>query len=762
MSLIIQVLSFLAGILSLQLCSVLPPMLWLCLLPLCLLVIFYCPGLRLTGLFGCGLLWALLHAHWHFLHLLPESMAGEDVWVTGRVADIPVHEGRVQRFVFEVDRFADGAMDFYPMRLRLSWFGGRQSIHAGQSWRLLLRLKPPRGFSNPGGFDYEMALYQQGIHATGYIRDHGDNLKLAAARGPSIAGLREAVLEGLADAGVDNFKGMLNALAVGHRADISRGQWDLLKQTGTNHLMAISGLHIGLVAGIAFWMARRLCPLVLLRYGSAQQFAAIIALSLAFYYALLAGFSIPTQRALVMLMVFMGGIVFNRPLSPGHGLALALAAVLLVDPVAVLSAGFWLSFLAVAVIAFSFSGRLGQDSLLLRWGRLQWVIALGLFPLSLFLFQQASLIAPLANLILVPWVSFLVVPPVLLAVICLPLFPSLAVSVFEMASFSLSLIWPVIEFLGTLPLASWRQPSPSLFNLLLAMTGMILLLSPRGMPLRSLGVFLLLPALLNPPPRPDRGDFWLTLLDVGQGLSLVIRSHDHTLLFDTGARFSPGFDAGERVVLPYLGAEGIAYLDTLLISHGDNDHIGGAESVLRLKPVHQLLGQDIGSLEHPEKQLCQQGQHWQWDGVDFEILHPDREYKERNNRGCVLRVSNNTSVLLIMADVEKSVEQRLLAANGDKLRADVLVVPHHGSRTSSMTGFVKKVSPVYALVSAGYRSRFGHPAAEIVSRYEAVGAKLLNTAEQGAMRFEFTRSNGVKFVESNRKQQHHYWNHPQL
>jgi competence protein ComEC len=754
--------AFLLGILALQNVRILPPIEWLWLLPAVLLAAWLSRRAWLQAglVMLAGGLWALLAAHCYALQVLPESLAGKEIWVQGVISDIPRSEAHIQRFELVVERFA-AASDWPPGKLRLSWYSAAQTVRAGERWRLLVKLKPPHGFMNPGGFDYEQWLYQQGIHATGYVRDAEDNQRLAAASPWSVDALRQRLVDDLLAQG-SAFRGFWAALAVGHKAAIEPVHWELLIRTGTNHLMAISGLHIGLVAGLVFWLARRLVPAMLLRYLSADQLAALLALLCAALYAALAGFAIPTQRALVMLLVVLGAVLAKRPLRPVNGLAAALLLVLLLDPLAVLSAGFWFSFLAVAAIAWSLSGRLGRPGLLQQWGRLQWSIALMLLPLSLLLFQQTSLVAPLANLILVPWVSFLVVPPVLLSLLFIQLYPPLAGLLLQLADASLSLIWPLIRMLGDLPLASWQQASASPGLLLLAMLGVLVLLAPRGVPQRWLGAVLLLPALLASPERPASGAFSMSLLDVGQGLSVYVETRHHRLLFDTGARFSERFDLGERVIVPFLQSRGVRYLDTLLVSHGDNDHKGGARSILQQIHVGQLLGQDIDDLPHTNKQPCAAGQHWRWDGVDFRLLHPDGPYKARNNHACVLHISNAAHSLLIAADIEAEVEARLLHSRPEALAADVLIVPHHGSKTSSTPAWIDAVAPGFALVSAGYRNRFGHPAAPVVARYRQRQIRLLNTADSGAISLDFAARPAPLRPRAWRYQARRYWHYSPL
>ncbi|MCW8955696.1 MAG: DNA internalization-related competence protein ComEC/Rec2 [Gammaproteobacteria bacterium] len=757
-SLQLHALSFLLGIILLQFFANLPSFYSFFLVPVFIVLAWYRPIFR-YGLVGlAGFCWVLLDAYGQSQYQLDESLIGENILIQGRIADIPTQLGRIQRFVLELEQIKGINPNTFPSRIRLSWYDRNQPVKAGEHWQLMVRLKPPHGFMNPGGFDYERWLYQNRIDATGYVRKSEQNKLLAPAACCDMDRLRQSLSESIQQLG-SHYSGLIAALAVGDKSHILDEQWVLLRNTGTNHLMAISGLHIGLVAGFIFWLVRQFSLGFLIQRISRDKLAALISIVAALSYALLAGFAIPTQRALIMLLVILGGILLGRQLRPGNSLALALIAVLLADPRSALSPGFWFSFMAVAVITYSFSGRLARSSILSQWGRLQWVIAVALFPVSLFLFQQASLIAPLANLLLVPWVSFLVVPLVLLGMIWLIPVPVLGEWFLNLAQEALDLIWPVLQTLGGLSFASWQQPAPSFISMMLAVTGAILLLAPRGLPLRPLGILMWLPVLLIRPATPDEGDFQMHLLDVGQGLAVFIQTHNHSLLFDTGARFSDNFDAGDRVVVPFMKSLGLSQLDRLVVSHGDNDHKGGAQSIIDQLRVVQLQGQDIADIAHMNADACHAGQSWEWDGVKFEYLHPDREYPQRNNRACVLKIGHGAASLLLTADIEASVEYRLVGDYGEQLASDVLVVPHHGSKTSSTLAFLERVRPDYALVSAGYRNRFRHPRPDIIERYRSLGAEIMNTAVSGAISIYFDDKSGISVPKRYRNQHHHYWNH---
>lgn len=754
-------LAFLLGISALQFFSDLPDTFWLGLLPFFIYISFRNSSFKLLAIMLTGFLWALMHAHWYFLHVLPESMSGQVVLVSGYISDIPKKVGRVQRFTLDVKEFAQAGQRYQPSRIKLSWYDGQDKLLSGQHWQLWVKLKPPHGFINPGGFDYERWLFQNRIHATGYVKKHKDNSLLSDSGIWAIGRIRQYIVNRI-QYFTQTYSGLIGALAVGYKGDISTDQWQLLTRTGTSHIMAISGLHIGLVASMVFWITRNLAPTMILKRLPRTYFAALFALIAAAIYALLAGLAIPTQRAMLMLCVVLGSLLYRRQIKPINSLCWALILVLVVDPVSVLSPGFWFSFFAVALIAYCFSGRLFRLTGWQQWGRLQWIIAFGLFPISLFLFLQTSLVAPLANFILIPWVSFIVVPLILFATLSLAVSGLIAQYLYQLAELSLMLIWPVLQTLSNFPVASWQQAHMPFSYLLLAIAGVLVVLAPKGLSHRWLGLIILLPCLLYRTPVPERGQAWIDVLDVGQGLSIVIRTQNHSLVYDTGARFSASFDMGDKVIVPYLKYMGISKLDKLIISHGDNDHIGGAESLIEQINIREITGQGIDRLNHDNKKPCAKGQKWQWDQVNFEFLHPDTSYSVRNNQACVLRIDNGQHDMIITADIESEIEEKLIINYTDKLRSNFMLIPHHGSKTSSTMDFIDAIKAEYAIVSAGYKNKFQHPRPEVLQKYRLSGVKVFNTAEQGAIHINLHSESELSEPESFRNQASHYWNHRPL
>jgi len=807
-------LAFLLGVISVQQLAILPEASTLLLLFVCVCLTGFTsvlvfrerrPDLKsqytlivyLILLLLLGFLYACYSADRQLSLRLDEHLTGKNIIVNGRVSSIPVADGKVQRFEFLVeshrllsDEEPTRTVADFPEKIRLSWYYGRQ-VNAGERWQLLLRLKPPHGFMNPGGFDYEAWLFQHGIQATGYVRKSKLNRREAVAA-DSVNSLRQSLsrrIDALArrsSADEGHAFSLVKALAVGDKYSISGLQWRVLANTGTSHLMAISGLHIGLASMFAYVLIRRLVPAFVMKHMPAQHVALLGGLLVASLYALLAGLSIPTQRAIIMLFVLSLMLLTRRNHRPLDALGFALFVVLLIDPVAVLSAGFWFSFSAVAVIFISISTAQKQvgpgelmwlraKAVLMQWLRLQLLISLFLLPLSLFMFQQVSLISPVANLLLIPYVSFLVVPVVLLAVVASFLWLPLSDMFFTLAANLLDFIWPLLSSLAALPYALWVRGDVGIIELLAATAALLLLFYIRSIrqrfdrPVTVYVLGLLVCLLFAPLWMTDKtnlaeGDFQLTVLDVGQGSAAVIQTRDHVMVFDSGAKFSDRLNAGSGVVIPFLRTQGISVLDRLIISHGDADHIGGAQAILDEYPEVFLIGQDIEPLHAGHRQPCEAGLKWHWDGVDFVFLSPDEEIislsrkGRRNNHSCVLQVRSKSGSVLLTGDIEKDIEQWLLEKYGSQLASDVLIVPHHGSNTSSSTAFIRVVDPEISLISVGYKNRYRLPSRRVTARYETQQRDFLQTDSSGAIILRLSQESGLGIVKY-REQAARYWHH---
>jgi len=757
-------LGFGVGVLLPQAWPMLPVPTWpLLLLALALLFYRSVPALRPLAPIALGVAWAWLHAYGQLQSDLNPALEGRDLILVGQVADLPeMHAGRL-RFVLDVTSAQDGPVRTgFTGRVRLTWYQNPPPLEAGEQWQLRVRLKARHGFANPGGFDYEGWLFHAGVGATGYVRDAPNNHRIAPS-GLGIQPLRQHLRERLLTLlpqQWDPGAGVIVALILGDRSAIGAPQWQALMRTGTNHLVAISGLHVGIVGGLGFFLMRLLWRRseVLCRWFAAPRAAALAALLLAWGYAALAGFAVSTLRALVMLMVLLGAVLLRRPLQPAGSLLVALLLVLLVDPLACLSFGFWLSFGAVTVLLYGMGGRLAVSGPLWTLGRTQWLVSLGLLPVLALLFGRVSLIAPLTNLVALPLFSFLLLPLVLVAATV-----SLAtdwVVPLHLVAWVLGQALAGLEYLGAYPWVSLSLPNPPFWVAVCAFPGVALLLAPRGLPGRWTGAFLLLPMLLWRPPLLAPGAFRFTLLDVGQGLAALVQTRDHCLVYDTGPAFPSGFNTGEAVLAPALRSRGIDRIDRLVVSHADQDHAGGLRGLLTQIPVMELLSGEPAALPAGGARQCEAGQTWIWDGVRFAILHPSSPWPvNSNDRSCVLRVEGAGGALLLTGDLERAAEQALAARLGEGLRSRVLVAGHHGSNSSSSAELLAIVRPQWVLFSEGYRNRFGFPRPQVVTRAIQAGAQLGNTATGGALDFWFGADGELRGPFSYRLLHQHYWTH---
>ncbi|WP_225784217.1 DNA internalization-related competence protein ComEC/Rec2 [Xenophilus sp. Marseille-Q4582] len=665
---------------------------------------------------------------------LSPAIEGRDLRVTGVVAQMPQRNDLGLRFLFDVEAVQDaepgaaaGAAPVLPPRLALSWYAqggglwareaGRPPddaaaaapppLHAGERWQFTVRLKAPHGNRNPHGFDYELWLWEQGVQATGYVRTggrHAPPQRIGGTARHPVERAREAVRDAIlaraaqapGDAAHARAVGVVAALVTGDQAAIERADWDVFRATGVAHLMSISGLHITLFAWLAAAVLGALwrCSPRLMLWRPAPQAALAGGVLLATAYAVFSGWGVPAQRTVCMLalVALLRGGARHWP-WPCVWL-LVCAFVVALDPWALLQPGFWLSFVAVGVLFASDAGlaghlhdarpaaaaRLGGQAL--RLLREQGVVTVALTPLSLLLFQQVSLVGFVANLAAIPWVTLVVTPLAMLGVLAPPLW--------DLAAGAVQALGAALAWLASWPLATWSVAAAPLWAGVAGVGGGLLLAMRLPIALRLMGLPLLLPVLLWQPPRPPDGEFDLLAADVGQGNAVLVRTARHSLLYDAGPRYSLESDAGHRVLVPLLRALG-ERPDLLVLSHRDSDHTGGAAAVLGMQPRMQVRG----SLEpsHPLQALrpqarCEAGQSWTWDGVRFEFLHPAAEDYARfavrpNALSCVLRVSNGRSAVLLPGDIERVQEAALVARSreaGVPLQAEVLLVPHHGTR----------------------------------------------------------------------------------
>ncbi len=737
----------LAGAVAVQSLSVLPWPEWMpWLLAAAVIALVFPRGDRSVVWFIAGFAWAVVRADGWLDARLPAEWHGRDFVVSGVVRDLPRIEARGTRFEFRVDTTEfDGRRIDFAGPIRLTWYEDAPTLAPCSRWTLRVRLRPPRGLVNPGFGDSERNAAQQGRVAAGYVRAAPMNRMTAAPRATCIDGWRAAIARTIAREVDDATLGpLLRALAVGDQSAIEERDWDVLRATGIGHLIAISGLHVSLFAAFGAWLARRAwkaCPRLVLRVPG-PLLEAPVALACATAYGLLAGMGLPTVRTLVMIAVVLAARFLRRATSIPQSLGLAALVIIAWDPLAVLAPGFWLSFVGVAILLAT-TTPLGDERP--RWRdmpRVQWRLSLLLLPLTVWYFGQASLVGPLANLFAVPWVSFVVVPVTVAAAVLVESLPWLGIPLLHLAEALLRPLWELMAWFAAQPPAQHWFAAPSTGAFVLAALGVAAGLLPRGVPLRACAVLLVLPLLLPARTPLAAGEFEVWMLDVGQGLSVLVRTRDHALLYDAGARLAGGFDAGEAVVVPALRALGVDALDRLVVSHGDNDHAGGALAVHRAHAYASVLAGEPERLAFLAR-ACVAGEAWRWDGVDLRVLWPAAgSAASGNDRSCVLVVNGEHGSLVLTGDISTRVEPSVAAALGESTRPLLASVAHHGSATASSADWLDAAAPDLAWISAGHRNRFGHPHADVVARHRARGIALASTAESGCLSLRFAAGAG--------------------
>ena len=704
-----------------------------------------------------ALLWTVWQAGQWMSQRWPPARHGEEVTLRGYVASLPAHSeggGRsepIWRFQFRPDNAA------LPL-MRVSWYRADTELRGGECWQLTLRVRTPHGSVNPGAFDYEGWLFRQHIGAVATVRGAERCPSDATRDGPPQAvpfwlRWRQRVLDHLHDA-LPGHPGLplLAALAIGDDSGLRHDQWDAFRATGTTHLVAVSGFNVAIVAGFAWVVARwfwALCP-ALCRRLPAQKLGMIAAAIMALGYAFAAGWEPPVQRAAVMLLLLLMAGLLDRLRQPWPVLAMAWSLLLLIDPLSLAAPGLWLSFAAVATIFYVSSGRIGRAALGVEAVRVQLALSVSLIPLSLWFFQGVALAGAGINLLAVPLVG--VLTPLAMVGVALSMSawagdpPLLGWVASALSELERGLVW-LARHVDLL----WWAANPAPLLLVTAGVGLMMLLAPRGLPLRGPGLLCLLP-LLWPSPSAVPAAPQVTVLDVGQGLAVVVRTASHVLLYDTGPAFDDAFDAGESVVVPYLLAQGLPRVDRLVISHDDQDHIGGLGAVRRRLSIVDEIGA-------PDRRPCREGESWDWDGVHFAVLHPAADtVGTDNDRSCVLAIGTPPHRVLLSGDIEQAAERRLIDQHAAGLASDLLIAPHHGSRSSSSVAFVQAVAPAEVVYSAAWRSYFGHPRPEVVARYRAVGARQWTSGVSGAL--QLTPSATGWTVTEQRRLWPHWWNAP--
>lgn len=716
----------------------------------------------ITSGFFLGFALSGWYAHSILQWELPHELEGKPVIVRGTIHSLPVIDKFGMHFIFDLQ-----SLQFQENRLhgrtliRLSWLDGK-NVKVGDQFQFSARLKRIHALRNPDAFDYEAWAYQNGLSATGSVISQmpvkylGHQL-LHAPVNQFRQILQQRILEYLPESETSSW---LFALMIGERSAALPRHWQILRATGTNHLMAIAGLHIGLISGLIHTLVQFLWRrnIYLSTKYPAQLAGAAAALIAAWMYSALAGFSIPTQRACMMVSFFIIALLARRQLPAWHAWSAALLTVLLLNPNAVLSESFWLSFGTIALIIYGMNGRLAPQGVWWKWGRVQYVIGFGLLPLSLLFFQQTSLVSVAANSIAIPWLGFFILPFCMLSGVFLFIWPALGGIFLRLADISLAALWMILEWFAKLDFAVWTHAISSWWVFAFTVCGCLMLLLPAGAPGRWLGFIWLLPVYFFKPATPAPHDFWVTTLDVGQGLSVIVQTQHHTLIYDAGPTFGSQLDMGENVVLPYLYYSGINSIDKMIISHGDNDHIGGAAAVIRNVKVNEVLTSAVEKFKDYPAKLCLDGMSWQWDGVTFNIIYPsEASLKLGNDSSCVLRIDNGKESVLLTGDIEKFAERQLLSSSHINLQADILTAPHHGSKTSSQKDFIAAVQPSYVIFATGYRNRYHFPHVQVVNHYQDKKVLMINTVDSGALQFRLEKNSEWIKPRQYRLEQLRYW-----
>ncbi len=693
---------------------------------------FRCNVAKLSAVFLAGIISSASYCHYVMVSLLPQAEENKEQIISGYIIDFP----EMREHGWTADFYAHELSG----KIKLN-FNFANKPKTDCVYRLSAKLKRPRGLNNFDLFDRQAWLLQSGYRATGNVRDV---LSCDGSAPNTLLRWREKIAKNIQAVPMSNYaRSTLLALLIGSYADIEMTQWQLLRDSGTIHILSVSGLHIVLAAGIAYFIFFHLSRYLVLPvlWWPAAFWGGIASLLSSVIYALLAGFSVPTVRSLIMVASVVVQSFFYKSFAFGTAFMLALFLVLLVNPLSVFSSGFWFSFLATGFLLLIAHGRFGKRNWLVESIKSQCLIFFLMAPPLLYIYGRMPLLSLPLNFFAIPWMSFLSLPLAFAGLVFMPLSSFISAVFFKLSAWSLDVYWQVLQWCVSF-CKGWTidLAGANIFSVVLAIFGISLWLLPRSVSSRYFSILLCLPLLFPQINHPAKGTAEMTVLDVGQGLAVVVRTAHHLLVYDTGDHFSDRFDSGRDIVTPFLRNYRADKISMLMVSHSDKDHAGGISGLLQALPAQQLLS-GTPELLHTayEFNQCRAGMHWHWDGVDFRVLAPDTYLPEKtNNRCCILMIDNGSKRILLTGDSEKMVEQSLIFAGVD-ISADVLLVPHHGSKTSSSIEFIRAVAPSLAVVSSGFNNKFHHPNADVLRRYQTSNIQVLNTAQLGAVRVNMTR-----------------------
>jgi competence protein ComEC len=705
-------------------------------------------SLALAGFaFAQGIASRELDAAW------PCARDREAAEIVGRVAEPPLQ--RDDRTDFDLDVIRSSAPAPMPRRVRLAWYEADRQPATGETWRFGVKLRCTRGFANAGGQDRELALLRDGIDATAYVAGDAAPERLSAPTRHPVQRLRERIARAIAVALPEGpSAAVLQGLAVGVRGRMPDGLWEAFAVTGIAHLMAISGLHVTgcAVAVLALLrLAWRLPPFARLRARVVVEAAVVTGVTGG--YALLSGASVPALRTLATVAVLAALRAMRRTLTAPAVLGIAAFVLVAADPLAAASAGFWLSFVATAALLGVASAGAGWRARLSEFVKGQAAITVLLGPVLAASFGRLSLVAPLANAVAIPVFSILVLPAVLAGTVLAALSPAASAFIWRALATGLDRAWPLLEALAAWPGASWAPAAqPFAASAIAIAFGFAAVLVPLA-GVRIVAVVFLAGIAAGGTGQVEGGAFRLTVADVGQGLAVVVDTQKHVLVFDTGARWRGGGTAAGVSLVPLLRARGVRSIDRLVVSHDDADHAGGVEILERSVAVARATAAPGSRMTTDE--ICETGKAWRWDGISFRVVHPPAGFAgSDNDRSCALIVTGAGGSALLLADPESAAEGALAA---ERIAADVVLMPHHGSKTSSSDALVSAVHARLAIASAGFGNRWGMPDAAVVARWRSAGATVLDTATQGAITVSFPARRAPLSVDSERQGHPHWW-----